>query len=66
MVDKYNKIQYAPGGSTDREEYQPKIPSISACCFDEELGMLMVSFVDCDTKCFTLKGIDNKNQLETI
>lgn len=61
VINKLNKIQYAPGGSTEREEYQPKIPSVSCCIYDEDSDLIIVSFMNSDTKLFTLKGIDHKN-----
>ena len=64
VIRKYQKTQYAPGGSTNREEYMPKIPTISACCFNEEHEILVVSFADCDIKLFRLKGMSQKDQLD--
>ena len=40
------KIQYAPGGSTGREEYLPKIPKITACCYLEAKKLLIVCLID--------------------
>lgn len=65
VLEKFHKIQYAPGGRTDREEYQPKIPSVTACAFDEDREILVCCFVNCETKVFHLKGLDTQNNLKT-
>lgn len=55
-VKKKQKLQYAPGGSTGREEYMPKIPKITACHYHSEKCLLIVSFIDTENKIFKING----------
>ena len=63
-IKKLNKFKYAPGGSTMREEYQPKIPAISTCLYCGPLNLLVISFVDCETKFFRIQGMNERNMLD--
>lgn len=57
------KLQYAPGGSTGREEYLPKIPKITACCYLEAKKLLIVCFIDRLCKIFRIRGV-SKGKLD--